>query len=135
MNKKLLILLAIFTTFNQIAPRWGWGGGYWGGGPYWGGYYGSPYYGYNNGAAVAVGAIGTAATIAAIESNRPKSDAEVEYQNDKDRRRAINKQISDVRKEIKSTNRNKDLSPSEREQQIKLLNQQISDLQKDLAHG
>jgi len=87
MTKKLIFLLMLIGITNSTLPHWGrWGGGFGWGGPYYGSPYG--YYGYSPAADI----IGTTAAVgltAAALSNRPKSDAEIDYQREKDIKREL----------------------------------------------
>jgi len=133
--KKLLLALALISA-TQIQPWYGRGGGYWGGGWGWGG---PGYYGY--GYSPAADALGTAAIIgtsAAIASNRPKSDAEVDYLREKDaareerrdkerQRKDINKHIKEMDRDIRSARRDGD------HETARMLEKQKADLRKELA--
>jgi uncharacterized membrane protein (DUF106 family) len=89
----------------------------------------STFRGYYSPAADAIGAIGTAATIAAVSSNRPKSEAEIDYQERKDRKRTIDRQIRDTDRELKRARKSGD------QKSIDQLNKQKADLQEDLRNA
>lgn len=126
MNKKLIALVALIMSAHSTMPWYGRGG--------WGYRY-SPYdYGYYNGLDLLAGA----ATTAAIVGSRPKSDAEVDYQREKDEKRETKRKINDKKrdkaKKEKSLRSGK-LNAQEKnriEKQVQQLDTQIDTLENDV---
>ena len=128
--KKTLLILALLTA-SQALPYWGggWGGygpGYYGGWGYGPGYYGGGYYN-NAGAGIVAGSNLLGAAM--IAGSRPKSDAEVDAQERRNDRRAIERQIRDLKKDIRSAQKHND------DATVKDLNKQLAELRNSLANG